>query len=153
MRVYNRSGSQCVWATIQALGNYHKVKGVQGLTDRYKHATGPGEVNRVLTARNVKFKQVNSRNNYDFIEEWVTQKKMGVGIGVGRHVILVCHFERGKLVKIIDNSDRQLRVQTWSWEKFVSRFDNWAFVILPDDYPSHAGWAKENNWDNGKVYH
>lgn len=150
IRIYNKSGSQCVWCTAQMLGTYHGVKGVNGLTDQYKHATGPGEFNRVMNGRHVKFKQVTGRD-LDFIEEWVTHKKMGVGIGVNNtHVILLCHFERGKQVKIIDNSDRSLKVQTWTWDKFMRNFSGWVFVILPDDGPTEAGW--NNNVDDGKLY-
>lgn len=150
MRIYNKSGSQCVWCTAQMLGAYHNVKGVVGLTDQYKHATGPGEFNRVMTARHVKFKQVTGRD-LDFLEEWVTKKKFGCGIGVNNtHAILVCDFQRGKQVKVIDNSDRTLKVQTWTWEKFQRNFTGWVFVILPDDNPTNAGW--DNNVDDGKVY-
>jgi len=151
IRLYNKSGSQCVWCTIEMLGTYHGSAGVKGLTQKYKHATGPGEVNRVLTQRNVKFKQVTGRD-LDFIEEWVTNKRMGVGIGVNHnHVILVCHFERNKLVKVIDNSDRSLRVQTWDWAKFTQRFSGWVFVILPDHAQVETGW--NNDVDDGLLYH
>jgi hypothetical protein len=150
IRIYNKSGSQCVWCTAQMLGTYHNVKGVAGLTDQYKHATGPGEFNRVMTGRHVNFKQVTGRD-LDFLEEWVTKKKMGCGIGVNNtHVILVCDFQRGKQVKVIDNSDRTLRVQTWSWDKFQRNFTGWVFVILPDNSPTNAGW--DNNVDDGKMY-
>lgn len=150
MRIFNKSGSQCVWATIEMLGKLHKVKGVQGLTNELKHATGPGEVNRVLTRKNVKFRQVTGKD-LDFLEEWVTKKRMGCGIGVnGNHVILVCHFERGKSVKVIDNSDPTLQVQTWDWNKFQSKFSGWVFVILPDDSTGLAG--HNNNVDDGRLY-
>ncbi len=150
IRIYNKTGSQCVWCTAQMLGTYHNVKGAEGLTDQYKHATGPGEFNKVMTARNIKFKQVTG-HDLDFLEEWVTKKKMGCGIGVNNtHVILVCDFQRGKQVKIIDNSDRTLKVQTWTWDKFMRNFTGWVFVILPDDNPANAGW--DNNVDDGKLY-
>lgn len=150
IRIYNKSGSQCVWCTAQMLGTYHNVAGVHGLTDQYKHATGPGEFNRVMTARHVKFKQVTGRD-LDFLDEWVTKKKMGCGIGVNNtHVIMVVHFVRGKEVRVVDNSDRSLRVQTWTWEKFQRNFTGWVFVILPDDTPSSTGW--DNNVDDGKLY-
>jgi hypothetical protein len=151
IRIYNKSGSQCVWCTAEMLGRLHKVKGVDGLTIDYKHATGPGEFNCVMTQRHINFKQVTGRD-LDFIEEWVTNKKMGVGIGVHHsHVILVCHFERGKQVKVIDNSDRSLKVQTWDWQRFQRSFTGWVFVILPDNTPTEAGW--NNNVDDGKLYH
>lgn len=153
IRRYNISGSQCVWCTAEMLGTYHHVERLNGLTKQYKHATGPGEFAKVMNSKNVKFKQINDKKGIDFIEEWVAIKKMGVGIGInGSHAILVCHFERNKLIKIIDNSDKSLKIQTWEWNKFYRQFDGWAFVILPDNYPEIIDYEK-NNWDNGKVYY
>jgi hypothetical protein len=155
MRVFNYSGSQCVWCTLQALGNYHNVKGTTDLINKYKWATGASEVNRVLTSRNVKFKQV-INHNLAFIKEWVTEKKMGVGIGVngGRHMITLVHYEEGKCVKVFDNGDRKLGIQTWSWSRFTGRggWDGWAVVVLPDDYQLPVGYDKENDVDNGNSY-
>jgi len=152
MRIFNKSGSQCVWVTAEMLGNYHHVQGTQRLQDQYRHATGPGEFSRVMNQRNVKFKQVVGRD-LDFIEEWVTNKKMGCGIGIhNTHVILICHFERNKLVKIIDNSDRSLRVQTWDWNRFSHEFSGWAFVILPDNTPQSEVSTWNNNVDDGRLY-
>lgn len=152
MRIFNQSGSQCVWCTLEMLGRFNKVRGTDGLTRQYKHATGPGEVNRVLTRRGVKFRQVTGKD-MDFLEEWVANKKLGCGIGVdGRHAILVCHFERGKSVKVIDNGDPQLRVQTWDWSRFTRHFSGWVFVVFPDTAETNlAGWS--NDVDDGRLYH
>jgi len=151
LRIFNKSGSQCVWCSAEMLGRLHQVKGLVGLTDRYKHATGPGEFGSVMTQRGVKFKQVNGRD-LDFIQEWVADKKMGVGIGVNHnHVILLCHFERDKLVKVIDNSDRSLSVQTWDWSKFQRHFSGWVFVILPDAAQVEASWSNAVP-DDGHLY-
>ena len=152
MRVYNRSGNCCVWATIQALGNYNKSNGTHNLIDKYTWATGPGEVNRVLTQKGVKFLQTTSgRRDYSFLKKWVTEEKKGVGVGLPGHMVLMCHFDEGKEVKIIDNSDRSLRIQTWTWQQFVRRYDGWALVILPDTSVVPTDW--DNNVDNGRLYH
>lgn len=149
MRVFNKSGSQCVWCSAEILGRYHNVLGLSGLTEKYSHATGPREFGRVMTRQNVKFKQVTGQD-LDFLDEWVTQKKMGAGIGVNRHhVIVVCHFERNKLVKIIDNADPSLRVQTWDWPQFTRNFSGWCFVVLPDNSPN-VDW--NNDVDDGRIY-
>lgn len=155
MRVFNKTGQQCVWATLEALGNYHNIKGTKGLTDQYKRPAGAGDVYNALNKRNVKFKQT-IKHDSSFLKEWVTDKKMGVGIGVngGRHMILLCHYEEGKCVKVIDNGDPQMRVQTWSWSKFTGRsgWDGWAVVVLPDDYQLPVGYDKDNNVHNGHSY-
>jgi hypothetical protein len=127
------------------------VKGTTGITRQYTWATGPLEVNRVLNRKNVNFRQVVGRD-LDFLEEWVTRRKMGCGIGVnGNHCILVCHFERGKEVKVIDNGDPTLSVQTWSWARFMRHFSGWVFVILPDHETGFGGdW--NNEVDDGRLY-
>jgi hypothetical protein len=49
-----------------------------------------------------------------------------------------------KVVKVIDNADRSLSVQTWTWEKFHSRWDGWCYIIygdpdiVPDKYTTIA---------------
>lgn len=151
MRLFNRSESQCVWCTLEMLGRFNKVRGTEGLTQQYKHATGPGYVNRVLTQRGVKFKQVTGKD-LDFLEEWVTKNRLGCGIGVnGNHAILVCHFERGRLVKVIDNADPSLRIQTWEWERFIRLFSGWVFVVQPDGVEQTlGGW--NNDVDDGRLY-
>lgn len=136
MRVYNKSGGQCVYCTTETLGNFHKVKGTQGLTKSYTSPSSPSALQDILNKRNVKYKMTIVRD-LNFIEEWVTKNKMGVGIRIEtgestKHVITVIHFIRNQEVKIIDNSDPQLRIQTWTWDKFQSKYMNWAFVILPD---------------------
>ena len=135
MRVYNKSGSQCVWCTIEMLAKFNDIKGAKDLTLTYKHATGPREVARVLNGRGVKFKQT-IRKDEDMLEEYVMRRKLGVGVGVnhGSHMILVCHFDRqAKIVKVIDNSDRSLRVQTWTLDQFRRKWSDWVLVILPDN--------------------
>lgn len=134
-RIYNKSGSQCVWCSAEMLGSVNHSAGCKGLTDQYKHATGPGEFASVMKSRNIKFIQDTKGGNteIDFMEEWVKNRRRGVGFGIhGTHCILMCHFERNKLVKIIDNSDHSLSVQTWEWNKFNRARDSWVFVILPD---------------------
>ncbi len=134
MRVFNKSGSQCVWCTIEMLAKFNRIPKANDLTQTYKHATGPREVAQVLTGRGVKFKQ-SIRKDEGMLEEYVAKRKLGVGVGVnhGTHMILVCHFDRqAKIVKVIDNSDRSLRVQTWTLDQFRKIWSDWVLVILPD---------------------
>ena len=133
MRIYNKSGNQCVWCSLEMLGRHNGSKGCEGLTDVYKDATGSGEVRRVLTQRNVKFLQVENRRDYSFIKKWVNTEKKGVGIGVGHHMVLVCGFKENQFVKVIDNANSKLPIETWSWDKFTRRFDGWAIVVLGDN--------------------
>lgn len=139
MRVYNSSGHQCVWCTLESLGMYNKSQGTSALTTQYKNTTGANEVALVLGRRHVKFLQtINAQDKkatYKFLEEWVTKNKKGCGIALYpecTHMVTIVDFQRGKSVKIIDNGDEALRVQTWSWEQFERDYYGWAIVILPD---------------------
>ncbi len=136
MRVYNKSGMQCVWSTIEMLSKYNNIPKGKDITLTHKNATGPREVKYVLESRGIKFKQT-IRKDEDMLEEYVTKRKLGVGVGVnhGSHMILVCHFDKvNKIVKVIDNSDRQLRIQTWTLDQFRQKWSDWVLVILPEGH-------------------
>jgi hypothetical protein len=138
-RKFNVSGVQCVWCSLENLARHHKETKLYDLTEKFKHATGPNYVARVLASRDVKYKQVYSgkKAGIDFIKEYVTKKKLGVGIGINNvHMINVIHFDEAKgIVKVIDNDGPDaLKVQTWTMEKFNQNFDGWAVVIFPPDY-------------------
>lgn len=139
MRLYNESNYQCVWCTLESLGMFNKSKGTAGLTTQYKNSTGPKEVALVLERRHVKFLQVFVPDDkavaYNFLEEWVANKKIGCGIGLYptcSHMVTIIDFRRNHSVKIIDNGDQNLKVQTWTWEEFTQKFHGWAIVVLPD---------------------
>jgi hypothetical protein len=130
-RTYNKSGSQCVWCSLETLARYHKIERLYDLTKKYKHASGPGEVARVLKDRDIKFFQT-EKKDISFLEEYVKNRKLGCGVGLnGTHAVNVVHFDKD-IVKIIDNSDRSLKIQTWSMKRFISQWDGWAFVLIPD---------------------
>jgi hypothetical protein len=138
-RAFNVSGVQCVWCSLQNLAKHHKETRLYDLTDKYKHATGPAYVGRVLDSRGVKYKQVYSgkQAGVNFIKEYVTKKKLGVGVGVNNiHMINVVHFDETKgVVKVIDNGGpNALKIQTWTVDQFTQRFDGWAVVIFPPNY-------------------
>src|SRR5262249_112871 len=83
-RQFNNSGWQCAWCTMAMLCRYHNVEAGKQITDQYRHTTVPGEVYRVLRSRGIHFKGVSGRDEA-FLEEYVTRKKLGVGIGVNRN--------------------------------------------------------------------
>jgi hypothetical protein len=138
-RKYNESGVQCVWCSLENLARHHKVVALYDLTDIYKQATGPGYVGYVLKSRNIKYKQIQSskEKGIAFIKEYVVEKKFGVGIGLqGIHMINLVHFdEEQKIVKVIDNGGpNALKIQTWTMDQFMNRFDGWVITIFPPDH-------------------
>ena len=140
-RVYNKSGSQCVWCSIECLGRYHGVKevyeGDRRLTKTYTWATGPGEVQRVMSGRysTVRWKQITNRD-INFIKKYVTEQKLGVGIGIPGHMLNLVHYdEEARVVKVIDNcGPKALQVQDWTLDRFNRLWDGWALVVFPPGY-------------------
>lgn len=142
-RVPNRSGSQCVWCSIECLCRFHGLKevyeGEHRITKHYTWGTGPGEVQRVLNTKypTVKWKQIQSRSQMkSFIKKYVTEKKFGVGLGIPGHMLNLVHYDEEKgIVKIIDNGgSKALQVQDWTMEKFNRLADGWVLTIFPKDY-------------------
>ena len=61
-----------------------------------------------------------------------------------------------KIIKIIDNADRNLAVQTWSWEKFHRIWGGWAYVIFnePDPIPyKYNPWTAMPVQQRGQELH
>ena len=53
--------------------------------------------------------------------------------GVPHHAMVIIHYsEKQNRVCWVDNSDRQLRVQQTTIEKFKERWNSWILVIYPD---------------------
>jgi hypothetical protein len=142
-RVYNKSGSQCVWVSIETLSRHHGVKdiyeGDSRISKHYTWATGPGEVNRVLTSKypNVKWRQIQGRSQLKpFVKKYVTEKKLGVGLGIPGHMLTLVHYdEDAKIVKVIDNGgSKALQVQEWTMERFDRIAEGWALVVFPPGF-------------------
>lgn len=134
-RVYNRSGSQCVWASLEVLARYHKISELYTLTQKYKHATGGGEVRRVLNGLHIKY-IMQDEGEYDTqILVDACAKGWGAGVGLhGTHMVNVVHFKDG-VVKIIDNSDSSLKIRTLSMNQFLRSWDGWVVVLIPPNPP------------------
>lgn len=142
-RVYNKSGSQCVWCSIECLCRYHGLtqvyEGENRITKHYTWATGPGEVSKVLTSRysTIKWLQIQNKSQIkSFIKKYVTEKKFGVGIGIPGHMLNLVHYdETAGIVKVIDNGGpKALQIQDWSMEKFNRLADGWVLTIFPPNY-------------------
>lgn len=142
-RVYNKSGSQCVWCSIECLSRYHGIKSVyegdNRITKHYTWATGPGEVQRVLSSRysSLKWKQIQSKSQMkEFIKKYVCDKKFGIAFGVPHHMLNLIHYdEKEEIVKVIDNQGpKALQVQTWSMDMFNRIAEGWVLTVFPPDY-------------------
>jgi len=134
-RVPNRTRYQCVWCSIECLARYHKIPEASHLTDDHKGKTGGGEVRQVLNRLGIKYQQ-QYEGNYDkklLID--ACAKGWGAGVGVnGNHMINLVHYKDG-VVKVIDNSDRSLRIQTWTEQQFLQHWDGWVITLVPPGSP------------------
>jgi hypothetical protein len=159
-RVFNRSGSQCVWCSIECLGRYHGVKEVyEGngrLTKSYTWATGPREVYQVMRTRypTVRWKQI-TNHDIRFIKRYVTELKFGVALGVPGHMLNVVHYdEEARIVKVIDNcGPKALKVQDWTLDRFNRFWDGWAIVVFPPGYVESGGDSFEMSFPATEKLH
>jgi hypothetical protein len=151
-RIYNKSGSQCVWVSIETLARHNGVKDIyEGdacISKHYTWATGPGEVSKVLNSKysNVKWKHIDSRSQLKpFVKRYVTELKFGVGLAIPGHMLTLIHYdESAGVVKVIDNSgSKSLQVQEWSMDKFDRLADGWVLVIFP---PGHVETSEDRQY-------
>jgi hypothetical protein len=131
-RVRNRSGSQCVWCSLECLARLHGIEKASHLTDRYKGTAGPGDVRFVLGSYGVAYQmRVGEQGKDKKFLKVCCENGWGACVGVhGSHMINVVHYRDG-IVKVIDNSDPELRVQEWTEQRFLNAWDGWAVTLVP----------------------
>lgn len=149
-RVFNKTGIQCVWCSHELLGRYAEEPKLIGLTDHAdcKGTAGPADVDRKLTQIKVKYAQVkfDKPKAREFIRKAVVEERRGITFSVPGHVMNLVHYdEKKKVVKYINNSDRQLLIRTWSMDEFERHWEGWVSTIyadkdiIPNKYaPTHA---------------
>lgn len=136
-RLPNRTGSQCVWVTLESLGLHNGLERLKGVSRTRPGVASQGDVNAACRGLGVTVVSTGMGGmNTAFLQEYVARRKLGAGVGVGHgpvcHVITMVHFEKGVKVKVIDNAGPSaLEVQTWDWESFRSRHNGWAFAVVP----------------------
>lgn len=130
-RVRNKTGIQCVWASIETLARHHGVPAASNLTDYYKGLAGPNDALRVLRERRVQgYITYPGFKNVQWLKDCCS-KGWGAGVGLGgQHMLLVVHYKDGQ-VGIIDNLDPELRVKYWTEPEFLNRWDGWTVTLVP----------------------
>lgn len=135
-RVFNKTGVQCVWATIETCGNYAQEPKLLKLTnnnDCKSYAT-PISAAKKLKELNVKFEQTTKKSNKDLILKSVVKEKRGCLFGIPGHAMTLVHYdEKNKTVKYINNSDPSLLVRTWTMDEFNKYWNGWIIVIYADN--------------------
>lgn len=141
-RVKNYTGVQCVFSSLECLARWGEIEELlqpEPLTSRSgcKSYSGPTDAASKVSKYGIRFEN-EYQNKKKAIE--LLKKAMADGRGalmdVPGHAIVICHYdEKAGIVKIIDNSDRSLKIQTWSMEKFNKLWKGWIMVIYGKNDP------------------
>lgn len=135
-RIYNKSGDQCGWASLETLARHHEIKSLYDLTKNHKGLINDNNGPNVLKRKKVEFKyQKQTDKNVEILKTYVEQKHYGAAVGLdGTHMVTLCHFdEKNGIAKFIDNSGpNALEIQTWDIKKFLERWDGTTYVLIPD---------------------
>ena len=135
-RVYNKTGIQCVWCSLETCGRYAEEKKLIGLTDQAdcKSYASPSSAATKLKKLNVKYEQTTSKSDRSLIIKSVVEEKRGCLFAVPGHAMTLVHYDEKKgIVKYINNSDKTLKIRTWTMEEFNKRWDGWICVIYADN--------------------
>lgn len=138
-RVKNYTGIQCVYSSIEALGRWAEEPKLTSppITSRSdcKGFSGPSRAAEILNKLNVKFEQ-----SYGDKEKGIRllKKAMMEGRGAlwdvpGHAMVLVHYNEQEDKVCWFDNSDKSLKIQQTTVEKFNKRWGSWILVIYADN--------------------
>lgn len=134
-RVFNETGIQCVWASIECLGRYADEPKLIGLTNYpdCKSYASPSSLAVKLKKLNVKFEQTTNRADKSLIIKSVVQDRRGCLFAIPGHAMTLVHYdEKEGIVKYINNSDKSLKIRTWTMKEFNQRWDGWICVVYPD---------------------
>lgn len=135
-RVFNKTGIQCVWCSLETLGRYANEPKLIGLTNLpdCKSYSSPSLAARKLKQLNVKFEQTTSKSDRSLIIKSVVKEKRGCLFAIPGHAMTLVHYdEPAGIIKYINNSDKYLKIRTWTMQEFNRRWDGWICVIYPDD--------------------
>ena len=134
-RVANYTGIQCVYSSIETIGRWAECQALitPPLTSRpdCKSFSGPNQAAAKLNELGVRFEQSyhGQSNGIALIKKAMLEGR-GCLFGIPGHAMVLVHYDEEKdVVKWIDNSDRNLRVQTMTVNRFKSTWNEWVLVI------------------------
>ena len=134
-RVFNKTGIQCVWASVECLGRYADEPKLIGLTNdsECKSYASPSSLASKLRKLGVKFQQTTSKSDKSLIVKSIVEERRGCLFAVPGHAMTLVHYDEQRgIVKYINNSDKSLKIRTWSMNEFNQRWDGWICVVYPD---------------------
>jgi hypothetical protein len=140
-RVFNYTGIQCVWSSIEMLGRWAEEPKLMNppITSRSdcKSYSSPSLAAVRLNQLNVEFKQSfhNKEGGLSLIRTAMSEGR-GCLFGVPGHAMVLVYFdEDNNIAKWVDNSDRTLKVQTMTVDSFMRVWSDsyWVLVIYADN--------------------
>lgn len=135
-RVFNKTGIQCVWSSVETLARYAEIKELYDITENkdYKSYAGPQSLRKMLEKYNIKYEMTTSKKDRSLLIKGCTLEKRGVGFDIPGHAMVLVHYDEEKgIVRYINNSDPELKIRTWSMEEFNKRWAGWAFIVYADN--------------------
>lgn len=142
-RVPNYTGVQCVFSSLECLARWAECKELlepTPLTSRpgCKSYSSGSDASQKLKNFGVRFENAENKKEGLVLIKKAMKDGRGCLWGVPGHAMVLCHYDEEKnVVKWIDNSDRNLNIQTTTVAKFNQRWDGWVMIIYanPDLFP------------------
>jgi len=138
-RIFNRTGTQCVWVSLETVGRWAEepklVDPPISSRPECQSYANPSSVHRVLTKLGVKFEQTTSGlSSAMAMMKKATESGRGCVFTIPGHAMTMLHFDEAKdEVKWVDNVDRTLKVQTTKISTYKRYWDTWVIIIYPDN--------------------
>lgn len=135
-RVFNKTGIQCVWCSLETIGRYAEEKKLINLTDLAdcKSYASPSSAAVKLRQLKVTYEQTTSKSDRSLIIKSVVKERRGCLFAVPGHAMTLVHYDEQKgIVKYINNSDSTLKIRTWTMDEFNRRWDGWICAIYADN--------------------
>jgi hypothetical protein len=139
-RVINRTGKQCVYAAIETLGRWANEPKLMSppLTSRpeCQGVSNPYDVSDILNKLKVRYRQI-------YLDQVAGRELLLKAMKEGRgalfgvkgktegHAMVMVHYDENTIM-YIDNSDKNLRINSMSTEQFNANWDRWVVVIYAD---------------------
>lgn len=135
-RIYNKTGSQCVWASLETVGRWIEEKKLYNITSRpeCQSYANPDSVEVVLNKLQVGFIQTTNKEDGLLLIKKSMSQGYGCVFGARQvHAMSLIHFdESANRVHYIDNSNPKRNVETMSVSKFMNIWDGWVIVIVKE---------------------
>lgn len=146
-RVKNFTGTQCVFSSLECLARWAEIESLlqpRPLTSRAgcQSFSSPTDAAKKLSALGIKYEnEYHNRSKALSLLRRAMSEGRGALMDIPGHALVICHYdENAGIVKIIDNSDRSLKIQTWPMSKFDKLWGGWIMVLYNENdlFPAKA---------------